>query len=404
MGYFKQFSIFNPTIIALVYGLVIGVISGLAFWLMNQLQHLIWHTEFADSWWYISGVIMLGGVIIALLGRKTSNISNELDEQIIGYEKLRSARRNKVLLVALSAIVAVGFGGAIGPEAGLVAIVTELSLLANLRLSRLKIERQTLIQWSTAAALSGVYLSPPAAARYASGKFSPSKRSVIIAAIAGLIGFVLVQNLLGKNGHSLAIHLPTYTAGFDLWQALLVIVPALAAGLLAVAYVKSKDTLRATCQKFKHPLILTLVLTAIFALIAIYQPMVRFSGHHDFGHILEMANHAEYGQLALLAILKLLACALCLVAGWRGGDAFPLMLAGAAAGLATSVALPELPSTAAVVTGMTSALTIGLAKPLVAMLLVTFIVAGNGLLPGCIGASVGYLLIHQFDVKKPSHH
>lgn len=80
------------------------------------------------------------------------------------------------------------------------------------------------------------------------------------------------------------------------------------------------------------------------------------------------------------------------------------MLAGTAAGLATCVVLPDLSLTAAVAAGMTSALAIGLAKPLVALLLVIFIIAGNGLLPVCIGAGVGYLLIKQFNVQKSSHH
>lgn len=91
-----------------------------------------------------------------------------------------------------------------------------------------------------------------------------------------------------------------------------------------------------------------------------------------------------------LAFLKALALAICLAAGWRGGAAFPLLFIGAAAGASALWLAPDMPVTPTLVAGMTAALTVGLGKPLAAMLIAALIIGVPAAGPLCVGAGIGW--------------
>lgn len=94
--------------------------------------------------------------------------------------------------------------------------------------------------------------------------------------------------------------------------------------------------------------------------------------------------------LMLLAVLKVLGMAICLASGWRGGVAFPLIFAGAAAGAAALWLAPATSPTVALLAGMTAAVTVGMGKPVAAALIILFIVTPFAAGPLCVGALIGY--------------
>ena len=166
--------------------------------------------------------------------------------------------------------------------------------------------------------------------------------------------------------------------------------PALLGAAVGMLARWSQPRLAHALARLGNPLVQTLAGTALVALLAAVVPLVRFSGHHELVHALEHGVVAGAAALLGLAVLKALAMALCLASGWRGGEIFPLLFAGAAAGLATVHALPGLPVTVALVAGMTAAATVGMGKP-VAVLLIMLLLTGASA-PGalCVGALVGY--------------
>ena len=166
--------------------------------------------------------------------------------------------------------------------------------------------------------------------------------------------------------------------------------PALLGAAVGLLARWSQPRLAHSLARLGNPMVQTLAGTALFALLAAVVPLVRFSGHHELVHALEHGVTAGAAALLGLALLKALALALCLASGWRGGEIFPLLFAGAAAGLAAVHALPGLPVTVALVAGMTAAATVGMGKP-VAVLLIMLLLTGASA-PGtlCVGALVGY--------------
>ena len=110
----------RPALIATVYGALAGALAAVTLALMNAVSALVWSVS--DTRWCIVLTVMAGGVLIALIRRWSDDI--DLNAQLAqACDPLQLKRRNTFFL-ALSAIVAVGFGGAVGPEAGLVAVVT----------------------------------------------------------------------------------------------------------------------------------------------------------------------------------------------------------------------------------------------------------------------------------------
>ncbi len=99
-------------------------------------------------------------------------------------------------------------------------------------------------------------------------------------------------------------------------------------------------------------------------------------------------------------LLKLLACALCLAAGYRGGEFFPLMFSGAAVGVATVAFVPGLQVTG-LVAGLAAATTVGLRKPVAALLIGMFVVHGAALGPLVVGVAAGFLMLKLLPEPAP---
>ena len=101
------------------YGALAGSVAALTFALMNGVQHLLWSHTFASHPLYIIAVILAGAGLLVALHRlmKSDSPPDVLAQMQQAHDPLHAQKRT-TLLIALSAIVAVGFGGAVGPEAG----------------------------------------------------------------------------------------------------------------------------------------------------------------------------------------------------------------------------------------------------------------------------------------------
>lgn len=71
--------------------------------------------------------------------------------------------------------MAVGFGGTVGPEAGILAVVAELSVLVTAMLARLNQPGDLVGEIGAVDALGGLYSSPPGAALLLNEKPQTSK-------------------------------------------------------------------------------------------------------------------------------------------------------------------------------------------------------------------------------------
>jgi H+/Cl- antiporter ClcA len=120
-------------------------------------------------------------------------------------------------------------------------------------------------------------------------------------------------------------------------------------------------------------------------------PEVRFAGIPE---ILILVEEQPGVGVALFAVLvKLLATAWCLAAGYRGGKIFPITFLGAATGLAVHAVFDGLPVSVALGCGIAGALATGLGTPVTAAL-VAGVVLGPDLLPVAIISVVAAHTVH----------
>ena len=354
-------------------------------------------------------MIMLGGVLIALIRNVTEDV--DLNAQLAQAHDVLHLKKRSTLFLALSAIVAVGFGGAVGPEAGLVAVVSEASAIVAILIARSRAEARLIGDTGTVAALSGLYGAPPAAAVYIEPESTPNLSSQnmddeptplalkFLGAVAGFAGFVWVAHWLIPNGQ-LQLSLPAYIAPRDGSDLLWAIVPALLGACAGIVLRLSRPHITRALNQLGGVKVQTLLGSAVFALLATFVPLVRFSGHHELVHLLEHGVEAGWPALLGLGLLKALALALCLSSGWRGGEIFPLLFAGAVLSLVAVAFLPSTPVTVALIAGMTAAATAGMGKP-IAVLLIMLLLTGASA-PGAlfIGILAGYGVMRLL----PSHH
>lgn len=394
----------RSSLIAAIYGALAGALAAVTLWGMNSVNHWVW--SLSDARWFIGLAIIVGAGLIALIRRVTEDA--DLNAQLAQAHDVLHLKKRNTLFLALSAVIAIGFGGAVGPEAGLVAVVSEASAIVALLIARSRAEARLIGDTGAVAALSGLYGAPPGAAVYADS-FNEAKHEVahestplplkFLGAVTGLGGFLLVERWLMPGGE-LRLSLPAYTAPQDGSDLLWAIIPALLGACAGAVLRISRPFIVSTLKQLGDPVVQTLVGSAVFAGLAMVVPLIRFSGHHELVHMLEHGLDAGWPLLLGLGLLKAFALALCLSCGWRGGEIFPLLFAGAVLSMVAVAWLPSTPLTVALVAGMTAAATAGMGKP-IAVLLIMLLLTGVSA-PGalCVGALIGYGALRVL----PAHH
>jgi H+/Cl- antiporter ClcA len=376
----------RTTLIATLYGLVAGAAAATVLWLMGLVLDMVWSGS--RPRWYVFVMVMAGGVLIAILRRWYAG--EGLSEQIEATTRRAHARKARdALLLALMAIVAVGFGGAVGPEAGILAVVSELSALVSLLIARNAAEERFIAETGAAAALGGLYGSPPGGAMLSQEQREAPRWQIYLAGVAGLLGFLLTASWV-LPGNPIRIELPEHVSMRDGADMLGAILPAMVGAATGFLFVLMLPQIEKHLGRLVNIHLQTIVGTALFAALAACFPILLFSGHHELDAMLHWAQDAGMGALLVLALLKALALALCLASGWRGGAAFPLLFIGAAAGAATLVLIPQIPVTVALVAGMSAALTIGMGRPIAAMLIAVLLIGPAALGSLCVGCLVGW--------------
>lgn len=331
-------------------------------------------------------IVIIAGGMIALIGCHIPQQS--VDQQIHDAADLRHYHRGRGLLVALSAFIAVTAGGAIGPEAGIIALVTELSALVTLRMKQAD-ARALMTKIGLDASLGAIYGSPPAGVVYDSKALEQHKIINLLAATCGLGCFFGVLKLLHVPG--LRIHADIVLA-WDWRLGVVMMATLMLSGLVAVAYTWADEFSRRLVMRVGRPALVTVVGSVLLAGVLTAWPHLRFSGQHELFEI--GAHPATYTACPLVAgaLAKLSAVILTVRANWKGGVIFPLMLVSTMIGTAVALWGPGEYYGVCAIVAMGLILTAVTRKPLVVFLVVLFLVPGLSYVPLLMGIGVGTLL------------
>src|SRR5690606_1824339 len=149
----------------------------------------------------------------------------------------------------------------------------------------------------------------------------------------------------------------------------------------------------------------TLIGGILLGIIAYYLPITRYFGHHEINGLL----HGDYALelLFIILIFKIIAIAITVTSGWRGGFIIPLFFVGATLGLIIHQLFPSTNLTLAVVSCMAAVNACVTRTPMSTTILLATLTGFGHLIPILFASLTGYFLApripfisSQMDVKE----
>jgi H+/Cl- antiporter ClcA len=375
---------------------------------LEWLTDLLW-TDLADAlgattgdWQFVIPVCIVGGVAVGMCARFLGDWPKDLEQALADFRRDRTFDYRHLPNSLVASLVALSFGAALGPEAALVAIIGGLSSWIHRIIGLGERAAESLGYVGVMAALGTLFGTAGAAALPLEVGDEPTplgRRLVqllpgVAAAGAGALIFSALSSGEGYFDY-------TFRAYEFAFSDLLWAVAAAAVGAaVSVALLASSRLVRVPAMRLTaRPEVLGALGGLGLGLLASASALVLFSGHDGIQELIDDTN-ASTAFLVGISAAKVGAIALLLAAGWKGGRFFPIMFAGAAAGLAIAGAFPDGAAMVGLAGAMTAAVAALIRRPLAAGLLMLFLFPYD-LYPvvavaAVVGAGIAKLLVQRF--------
>lgn len=410
----KSVDVDNPKVylIAAVLGAGVGLISIGFLFAVKTAKELIWTSELERiNPVVVLSICVVGGLIVGVLNQlaeKSRSEVHDLTEAIADMEEVETKQAPPARLIfgrAGLGVVSLGFGGPLGPEAPLIALVAQLSS----RLSHiLRVTQARVVELSVAGSL-GVLFGVPLVLAGLEGEEKAKKRNIgqrivargpeILAAISSLFVITKLLPEIGIHQFTLA-NSAEVGFGIDLiWVALI----AVLAATLGLAIVRATPRARAlVVSKIPGGAIPAGILSGlILGASAVFTPLVLFSGHHEIQQILD--SPIGIGNLLVVVALKTLVLIACLAGGWYGGQIFPLAFIGAGAALVVAELVNSSATLGLVAAGFVAASAVGIKRPAFALLIGFILFPSTTWIPMLLATVIAVAVIGKRSAELPSH-
>lgn len=324
-----------------------AVIAGLV-WLYLKVANVgitvIWEMipAYIDSHYYTILMCLVGGVIIGLFHRVYGPYPERMADSIKRVRNTGTYPYRKLPVIVSASFLSLFFGGAVGPESGLVSLLLGLCCWAMDQFGLARWKMETLIAGNPYVMkkelfrmmAAGLFL-PPNQIVYDKGKINWTRKEQIASGVtAGLTGLAVYELLNLIFGRSLSV--PHLQGGVlilrDKVAVILLIVVGIAAGYLYLIFQKISSWFFGKLRE-KNLAVLNAVLGGlILGLIGTALPMTMFSGGSDIQTMqYEYLKFTPY-LLILIGVVKLFLTNVCIESGWRGGHFFPIIFSGLSIG------------------------------------------------------------------------
>ena len=399
-------------LIAVVLGAGVGVISIGFLFAVKTAKELIWTSELErTSAVVVLGICTLGGLLVGLLNymsEKSRSEAHDLSEAIADMEDVETRQAPPARIIfgrAGLGVVSLGFGGPLGPEAPLIALVAQLSS----RLSHiLKVTQTRIVELSVAGSLGVLFGVPLVLAGIESeekaktrniGQKIAARGPEILAAISSLF---VITKLLPEIGIHQFTSANSSEVGFGT-ELIWVLLIALAASSLGLAIVIATPRARAlVVSKIPGGAIPAgLISGIILGVSAAITPLVLFSGHHEIQEILD--SPIGIGNLLVVVGLKALVLVVCLAGGWYGGQIFPLAFIGAGTALVVTDLVNSSATLGLVAAGFVAASSVGIKRPAFALLIGFILFPSTTWIPMLLATVIAVAVIGKSSAELPSH-
>ncbi|WP_371483045.1 chloride channel protein [Kitasatospora sp. NBC_00315] len=386
--------------VLLVVTALLGIpISAAAFGflaLVSELQSLT-YTDLPSGlgfhgtplWWPIP-LLAAGGLLVALTIRYLPGEGGHKPAEGLATQGAPAAAA--LPGVALAALLSLGAGVVLGPEAPLIALGGGLAVFAVRAVKRdVRPNASALLGAAGSFAAVSTLLGSPLLGAFllmeAAGLGGAMMGVVLVpgllAAGIGALIFTGLGSWTGRGTYSLALHQVPHAGRPDLAGFGWAVVIGLASALLGTAIRRTALFLQARVERRR--VALTVAAGALVGVVALVfaewtggQPSeVLYSGQSAFGALLADQSSYSAGTLVVLLLCKAVGYGLSLAA-FRGGPVFPSMFVGAAGGLALAH-LPGLDVTSGFAMGVGAMCVAMLKLPMTSVLLATVLLGVEGI-------------------------
>jgi chloride channel protein, CIC family len=351
-----------------IVAIVIGLLSGL---LVAAISHLseISHSLLFDipfdarlsatgiiSWQRTLLIPTLGGLLLAIIaliaaGRlKGQQLADAIEANAL-YGGRVSFRGS--ILISVQTLLSNGFGGSVGLEAGYTQICSAFGSHIGQRLAARRADMRLLVACGAAGAISAAFSAPLAGAFYGFEVVLGAYTSAgLVPVIASAVTSWLVTRHLAHQSFLMVPGFPSPVSIEMIGQTLLIgMICAFASiiAMLAVAFSERCFQKLSVFNGFLRPM----VGGALLGSLALLTPTVLGAGHGAMQILL--VSNPTWLALTTTIIFKIMASAISLGSGFRGGLFFASLMLGALTGQLYSIVLsgpfPDLvlqPGTAAI--------------------------------------------------------
>ncbi|WP_093113040.1 chloride channel protein [Salinimicrobium catena] len=387
---------FNPLVLNRTFflwallGVIGGVISGLYWIVLELLTHGL---AFFEGWQVIPTMAIAGflaGLIIHLIGDPGE--INLIVNNIRFNKGILDPKNN--LSMILSSLLCVASGGSLGPEAPLVQVTGSTGSWLG-KMLRLKGEElRSLSIAGMASGFTALFGAPLGGSLFSleilHHRYSAMYYKALIPAFVASCFSYIIFALIIHLGLGPIWDLPSYQMEdkYDFAYAVIFGVVATAAGWLFIICTKSFKTM---FGKFKLPIYYkTLTGGLILGTIAFYFPLTRYFGHHTINDLL--AQSFSLDLLITVFILKIVAIAITVTSGWRGGFIIPLFFVGTTLGLIIHNLFPSTNVSLAIVACMAAINVCVTRTPMSTTILLATLTGFNYFIPILFASLTGYFL------------
>ncbi len=312
-------------------GLLGGIIAGIYWIILGYLtEGMVWFTG-----WLVIPVMALAGLLAGLIIHFIGEPGEiQLIVNNIRFNKGKLDPKNNPSMI-LSSLICIAAGGSLGPEAPLVQVTGSTGTWMG-RLFRLKGEElRSLSIAGMASGFTALFGAPLGGSLFALEILHHKHavqyyRAIIPAFVASCFSYIVFA-IIVQMGFGPTWELPSYELvdKFDFAYAVLF---GIIATVVGWAFIFCTKFFKNGFEKLKVPIyIKTCIGGILLGTIAFYLPLTRYFDHFELNELLTRDSTLQF--LIALLIFKIVAIAVTVTSGWRGGFIIPLFFVGATLGL-----------------------------------------------------------------------
>ncbi|MBQ9042275.1 MAG: chloride channel protein [Eggerthellaceae bacterium] len=341
-------------VLALAVGFVIGFAVYCVMNLSTWLTDLLWKGAggaLAVPWFSLV-VCTLGGVIIGLWTWWSNDRVKPLEEVMAEFKATGNYQTQGVWKPVVTFLLPLVFGGSIGFEAGLTGLITAGCCWIRDKLKAAGLREASVADVTIAASIAAIF-GTPLAGIVAGAESAPADGEDVLeepdvndynmrrgakvvlytAAAFGAFGGIAVFNsIFGTTGG-----LPRFEAITATYAELLWIIPCLiVAYIMTLLFHGSARLFQGVSLRFGDGMAGTvappIIAGVVMGAVAMALPYVLFPGEVQSEELMETWMTLGAAVLLGTGLLKAVITPMCLNMGWIGGNFFPSIFAGVAAG------------------------------------------------------------------------